>query len=74
MLLFLVLSDRPGFAGKTTMLTYIQINAADIEAHRAIANAILAGNAPRAVSAIQDILNEAATLIERARKLGGGGV
>jgi hypothetical protein len=28
MLLFLVLSDRPGFAGKTTMLTYIQINAA----------------------------------------------
>jgi integrase len=28
MLLFLGLSDRPGFAGKTTMLTYIQINAA----------------------------------------------
>jgi integrase len=28
MLLFLRLSDRPGFAGKTTMLTYIQINAA----------------------------------------------
>jgi len=28
MLLFLGLSDRPGFAGKATMLTYIQINAA----------------------------------------------
>jgi integrase len=28
MLLFLVPSDRPGLAGKTTMLTYIQINAA----------------------------------------------
>lgn len=28
MLLFLGLSDRPGFAGKPTMLTYIQINAA----------------------------------------------
>jgi hypothetical protein len=28
MLLFLVLSGRPGFAGKSTMLTYIQINAA----------------------------------------------
>ncbi len=28
MLLLLLLSDRPGFAGKTTMLTYIQINAA----------------------------------------------
>lgn len=28
MLLLLVLSDRPGLAGKTTMLTYIQINAA----------------------------------------------
>jgi hypothetical protein len=25
---FLLLSDRPGLAGKTTMLTYIQINAA----------------------------------------------
>jgi len=30
MLLFLVLSDRPGFAGKTTMLTYIQINVAGV--------------------------------------------
>jgi hypothetical protein len=28
MVLFLVASDRPGIAGKTTMLTYIQINAA----------------------------------------------
>jgi hypothetical protein len=28
MLLFLLPSDRPGFAGKTTMLTYIHINAA----------------------------------------------
>jgi hypothetical protein len=28
MLLFLLPSDRPGLAGKTTMLTYIQINAA----------------------------------------------
>jgi integrase len=28
MWLLLLLSDRPGFAGKTTMLTYIQINAA----------------------------------------------
>lgn len=28
MLLFLLPSDQPGFAGKTTMLTYIQINAA----------------------------------------------
>lgn len=28
MWLFLGLSDRPGFAGKMTMLTYIQINAA----------------------------------------------
>jgi hypothetical protein len=28
MVLFLWSSDRPGIAGKTTMLTYIQINAA----------------------------------------------
>lgn len=28
MLLFLLPSDRPGLAGKTTMLTHIQINAA----------------------------------------------
>ncbi len=39
----------------------------DIEAHRAIANAIIAGDAERAVSASRDLLNEAAMLIERAR-------
>lgn len=44
------------------------VAAADIDAHRAIANAILAGDAPRAVSASQDLLNEAAMLIERARE------
>ena len=47
------------------------VDFADIEAHRAIANAILAGDAARAVSATQDLLNEAAMLIERARKAGG---
>src|SRR5690606_41219185 len=30
----LVVTDRPGFAGKTTMLTYIQINAAKPRAKR----------------------------------------
>lgn len=47
------------------------VQAADIEAHRAIANAILAGDSLRAVSATQDLLNEAAMLIERARDAGG---
>lgn len=47
------------------------VDFADIEAHRAIANAIIAGDAARAVTATQDLLNEAAMLIERARKAGG---
>ncbi len=47
------------------------VDVADIEAHRAIANAILAGDAARAVTATQDLLNEAAMLIERARKASG---
>ena len=47
------------------------VDFADIEAHRTIANAILAGDAARAVSATQDLLNEAAMLIERARKARG---
>lgn len=47
------------------------VAAADIEAHRAIANAILAGDAARAVTASQDLLNEAAMLIERARQAAG---
>lgn len=47
------------------------VAAADIEAHRVIANAILAGDAARAVTASQDLLNEAAMLIERARRAAG---
>lgn len=47
------------------------VDFADIAAHRAIANAILAGDATRAISATQDLLNEAAMLIERARKASG---
>ena len=47
------------------------VAAADIDAHRVIANAILAGDAARAVTASQDLLNEAAMLIERARRAAG---
>jgi DNA-binding FadR family transcriptional regulator len=43
------------------------VDFADIEAHRAIAHAIVAGDADRAVNASRDLLNEAAMLIERAR-------
>lgn len=43
---------------------------ADSDAHRAIANAIAAGDAERAVSASRDLLNEAAVLIEQARRAG----
>ena len=42
--------------------------AADIETHRAIVEAILAGDAQRAVVASQNLLNEAAMLIERVRQ------
>lgn len=47
------------------------VASADIEAHRAIANAILTGDGARAVRASQDLLNEAAMLIERARRAAG---
>ncbi|QCI96022.1 FadR/GntR family transcriptional regulator [Novosphingobium sp. EMRT-2] len=43
---------------------------ADSDAHRTIANAIAAGDAERAVSASRDLLNEAAALIEQARRAG----
>jgi DNA-binding FadR family transcriptional regulator len=43
---------------------------ADSDAHRVIANAIAAGDAERAVSASRDLLNEAAALIEQARRAG----
>jgi DNA-binding FadR family transcriptional regulator len=44
------------------------VAAADVKAHRVIADAILGGDSARAVSATQELLNEAAMLIERARK------
>lgn len=46
------------------------VHSADIEAHRAIAHAIMAGDADRAVNASRDLLNEAAMLIDRARARG----
>lgn len=47
------------------------VEAADVDAHRAIANAILAGDAGRAANASKDLLNEAALLIDRARRAAG---
>lgn len=47
------------------------VRGADVEAHRAIAHAIVAGDAQRAVSGSRDLLNEAAALIEQARGAAG---
>lgn len=47
------------------------VQAADVEAHRAIADAILAGDPDRAVRATRALLDEAAMLIERAKIAAG---